>query len=189
MKKPLLLLAMAMGLAVMAMIGCSETPRDKGPVLVHINDLAISLEEFETKLVAELEFDEEYKLTHEARRAFLEQLVRKELLIQEARRLELDRRDKFIKAIERYWESTLIRDLMEVKGEAFASRAYVSEEEIVARYERTRKTGKQLPALDEVRTEIRRVLVEEKKEKKMADWLNELHDKADIRIDQALLKK
>jgi hypothetical protein len=188
MRKSLSLLVMV-GLVAVVAVHCSDAPRDTGEVLVHINDFNLSLDEFETKLVAELEFEEDYKLTYEARRAFLEQLVRKELMIQEAQRLKLDHREKFIRAIERYWESTLIRDLVELKGEEFSSRAYVSEEAIVARYERTRAAGKNLPPIDEVREEIREVLVKEEKEKKMAEWLNELESKADIRIDEALLKK
>ncbi|HUV60070.1 MAG TPA: hypothetical protein VMW09_08155 [Desulfatiglandales bacterium] len=41
-------------------------------------------------------------MTKEAKKKFLEELIRKELLIQEAKRFNLDKKEKSVRAIERY---------------------------------------------------------------------------------------
>ena len=89
-------------------ICCAQEQTEKKEIVAKINDYELTLEEFEDQLATELNLDKDFKLTKEAKRDFLEQLIRKELLIQEATKLELDRREKFTRAIERYWESTLI---------------------------------------------------------------------------------
>jgi hypothetical protein len=91
-----------------------------------INDYHLTLDEFQDQLAAELKLEKDFKLTEEAKREFLEGLIRKELLIQEAKRLKLDRKEKFVRAIERYWESTLIRDIMDLKGKEIAKKIFVS---------------------------------------------------------------
>ena len=94
---------------------CAQEKKPESKVLCRINDYNLTVDEFQYQLAADLELDKDFKLTEEAKREFLEGLIKKELFIQEARRLKLDSKDKFIRAIERYWESTLIRDLMDLK--------------------------------------------------------------------------
>ena len=102
---------------------CSREKAEEGKILSRINDYNLTLDEFQYQLAAELELDKDFKLTNEAKKEFLEQLIRKELLIQEAKKLKLDRKDKFVRAIERYWESTLIRDLMDLKCQEIAKKS------------------------------------------------------------------
>ncbi len=45
----------------------------------------------------------------------LDLAIRKQVLIQEAQREGLDRKETFMKTIERYWEQTLIKELLEKK--------------------------------------------------------------------------
>jgi len=50
-----------------------------------------------------LNLDREFKLTQKAKKDFLDQLIVKEVMIQEAKKRNLDRKEKFVRAIERYW--------------------------------------------------------------------------------------
>ena len=111
---------------------CTQETQEKAEILARINQYNLTLEEFQNKMAAELNLDTDFKLTREAKKEFLEGLIEKELLIQEAKKLELDRKEKFIRTIERYWESTLIRDLIEIKGKQISKRILISEEEIEA---------------------------------------------------------
>ncbi len=43
----------------------------------------------------------------------LDLAIRKQVLIQEAQRQGLDRKESFMKTIERYWEQTLIKELIQ----------------------------------------------------------------------------
>jgi hypothetical protein len=168
--------------------GCS-TKVEKEQVLVKINDSHITQAEFENQLTAEIEFEPDFKLTQEAKTQFLDQLIKKELLIQEAIRLKLDRQKQFIKAIERYWQSTLIRDLLALKGEEVSKRTYISEEEIHRRYQLMLREDKSFPPLSEIRGKIEESLKEEKKTEKIKEWINNLRNNAKIEINQELINK
>ena len=152
-----------------------------------INEYRLTINEFETQLAQELEMDPEYKLTQEAKESFLNQLVRKELLVQEAIKMKLDRRDRFIRAIERYWQSTLIRDLLELKGEEIERQTYISEEEIADRYHHLKAEDENLPPVEALRQEITQRLKEEKKTEKLKLWIDALQKQAKIEISRELL--
>ena len=177
-----LLLSMAV-----LLLSCSQEKAENEKILADINDYRLSLDEYQHRLAAELEMDEDYKLTKESKNAFLEEIIRKELLIQEAKRLQLDKREQFIRAIERYWESTLIRDLMEMKGNEIVRTILVSQEEVNARYTEMKKTGQDPPPLAEIEKEILRDLKEEKKTGRLKQWINDLREHAEIEIDRDLL--
>lgn len=168
---------------------CTQTPPAEKEIIAKVNEYDLLLKEFEDQLVTDLNFDEDFKLTKEAKREFLEQLIRKELLIQEATKLELHKREKFIKAIERYWEATLIRDVMELKGEEFAKRTYVSQEEIEARYKEIKKERADIGPIDGIRDDIFKEIAERKKREKLAEWIQHLRDDSNIHINEGLLNK
>lgn len=168
---------------------CAQEKTPESKILCGINDYNLTVDEFQYQLAAELELDNDFKLTEEAKREFLEELIKKELLIQEARRLKLDSKDKFIRAIERYWESTLIRDLMDLKGKEISKKILVSQKEIEARYNEMKESGDELPPFEEIEHDISKELKEKKKTMIFRKWLSDLRKNAGIEIDQDLLYK
>ena len=174
-------------LILVGFCGCKHENGEKPKILARINDYNLTLDEFQKQLASEVEMDKAFKLTQDAKKAFLNDLIRKEILIQEARKLKLDTREEFRRAIERYWESTLIRDLIELKAKDIAGKTYVSEEEIAARYKAMKAADSTLPALEDVREEIKKKLKEEKKTKLIEAWINNLKKKAHIKINEKLL--
>ena len=172
----------------MVLLGCAKDNAEEDKILCKINGYNMPLSEFQRQLAEEVEFDRDFKLTQEAKKAFLEELIKKEILIQEAKKLKLDRREKFIRAIERYWESTLIRDLMELKNDDINSRVYVSEEEIEARYNEMKQSeGKNLTRLNELKEGIRAQVREEKKTRMVEEWISSLRKASNIEIKEDLL--
>jgi hypothetical protein len=167
--------------------GCKRDNGEKPEILARINDYNLTLDEFQKQLASEIEMDKEFKLTRGARKAFLNEIIKREVLIQEARRLKLDSREAFRSAIERYWESTLIRDLVELKAKDIAEKTYLSEEEINARYKVMKAVDETLLPLKDVREEIGKKLKEEKKTALLEKWINDLKNKADIKINEKLL--
>lgn len=168
---------------------CAKEKTEKKEILAKINDYELTLKDFESQLVDELEMDQDFKLTREARKEFLDQLIRKELLIQEAKRLKLDRRKNFVRTIERYWESTLIRDLMGLKGKEITKRTIVSQEEIESRYKKMKKSDPDLASFKNMQKKVAGQIIEEKKRKRLVAWINALRKDAGIEIDQELLLK
>ncbi|MCP4690156.1 MAG: hypothetical protein GY859_19040 [Desulfobacterales bacterium] len=177
-------------LVVMILLAaCSGERPEKKRILARVNDYELTLSEFEAKLVENMAPDEEFRLTLEMKKKFLDELVRKEILIQEARRLKLDRKDKFIRAMEKYWEQTLIRDLYDAKSDSLSKEGYVSSEEIERFYNEKKKSNADIPPLEEVREIIAGELKEQKNREKLMEWERTLQEKADISIEHEMLSK
>ena len=172
-----------------ALFSCSEEQTKEDKILAGIDDYNLTIDEFQYQLAAELEMDEDFKLSNEVKKEFLEGLIKKEILIQEAKRLKLDRKEKFIRTIERYWESTLIRDLVEMKGAEISNRILISEEEIEACYNNMKKPEKKLPPFAELREKIIKELKEKKKTRMLKEWIDDLRKNARIEINEELLYK
>ena len=167
---------------------CAQEQEEKKEILAKINDYELTLKEYEYQLVAELEMDKDFKLTSEAKKEFLDQLIEKELLIQEAKRLKLDREERFIRTIERYWEATLIRDLMDLKGKEIIERASVTEEEVKLQYEKMKQSGVKPPPFEKIREKLTREVREAKKRENLVEWMKELRKDAKIEINKEMLK-
>ncbi len=166
---------------------CSTKTTEETKILARINDYNLTLDSFEYQLATELELDEDFKLTNQAKRNFLEEIMRKQLLIQEAKKLKLDTKDEFIRAIQRYWESTLIRNLIDLKSQEINKKIYVSQEEIETRYKEMAKSEGTLPPLTETQETIKKELEEEKKTRILKEWINDLRQNAKIEINEELL--
>ena len=172
---------------ILCLFSCSQDKSGQDLILAKVNDYALTLNEFNTQLKEELEYDKDFKLNHDARKTFLDQIITKELLIQEAKRRQLDREDKFIRAIERYWEATLIRDLMAMEGQAIEKRTVVSQEEIEARYDALLKSDPNQPPLASLQAQIAQEILNEKKQRSLEEWISRLKTNAKITFDEKLI--
>ncbi len=171
-------------------IGCSsDNGADQPGILATINNFQLTQDEFQRKLVKEIEYSNSYKATIDAKKEFLASIIKKELLIQEAARLGLDKRKDFILAIEKYWEATLIKHLMEEKNQEIHELTLVTENEIKQKYEKLKSSKKGLPPLDQIEKEIADELFEAKKTAILNDWITSLHKEAKIHINSKLLNE
>lgn len=168
------------------LVGCgSDPPTVDQDHVIQVNDWQISLEEFNEQLRQEVYADPEIDLTRDSRTAFIDYLIQKQLMIQEASRLKLDRKKEFVRTIQTYWESTLIRHLLDLKTEEFKKKILVTEEEIDSYYEENNDLFKGVPSV-EARQQIVRKLTSIKLSARMAEWTDSLREKADIAIDSQL---
>ena len=69
-----------------------------------------------------------------SKEGLLDALITKELLLQEAQNMNLDKERDFIKTIELYWEQTLIKNLMIKKSDEIRGNIVVREDEIADYY-------------------------------------------------------
>lgn len=168
---------------------CSSDNSKDDQVVAKINDYELTLAKFHRTLTAELELEKQFKLTSETKRDFIEKLIRKELLIQEAKKLGLDRTREFAETITRYWESTLIRSLMELKSREIKEKTFISEEEIYIRYEEMKESIEDIPPIVELHDDIRQVLSDEKMKLKLMEWIETLRKNATVEIDEELYSR
>ena len=172
---------------VIFLAACSQEKKDPGKVLATINNFSISEERFGSLLKFESEVDRNFRLTPESRSDFLRKIIETQLLLQEAKQRKLDEQEKFRQTIERYWESTLIRDLLNVMGDEFRRKVVVTENEISAYYQEHKDLLPEKP-LAEQRQSIQKAIEDEKVAASMQSWLDQLKKTARISIDDAELR-
>jgi peptidyl-prolyl cis-trans isomerase C len=110
--------------------GCERKP--EGPVAVRVNEREITAKEFRDEVDKSLAIDPKFKDTKEDRERLVEEIITRELLIQEAMRRDLDREMEFRRHMRMYYEQTLIEELVRLKLDDI--HVDVTEEEIKARY-------------------------------------------------------
>lgn len=170
--------------------GCSsDTKTAEDKIVAKINDFELTQEEFQKKLVKEIEYSDAYKTTADAKKEFLDSIIKKELLIQEAVRLGLDKKQDFISAIEKYWEATLIKQLMEEKSREIQKIAAVSEKEIQKKYAEIKASKKEIPPLESIEKEIAAELLEARKTAILNKWIASLYKNSKIDINMKLINE
>jgi AAA15 family ATPase/GTPase len=169
--------------------GCGSDPDPEAQdIAIQVNNRKISLAEFNEQLKFEVYADPEIDLTQDSRAAFIDYLIQKELMIQEAVRLDLDRKEEFVRTIQTYWESTLIRQLMDLKTEEFKKKILVTENEIDDYYEENKDWFDGVPTA-EVREQIARKLTSRKLSARMEEWIDSLRQNAEIIVDPQLISQ
>lgn len=88
--------------------GCSREAREK-KVVARINNYVMTVEDLEDEIKYSSYAAEETQDLQD----LLDLAIRREILIQEAQRQDLDKQKSFMKTIERYWRQTLIKELLE----------------------------------------------------------------------------
>jgi len=103
---------MLITLAVLMISGCQYQAKDK-QILAKINNYEITKEEF----IEEFK-DSAYGVsdTEESRKSFLDNLINRKLVLQEAQRQGLDKKKDFLKSIERFWEQSLLKVMLDKKS-------------------------------------------------------------------------
>lgn len=169
-------------LCLLIIFGCAQ--RDKEKPAIRINKFKMTAREFE----------EEFKEagagvlgSANQKEAFLENLINRKLILQEAERLGLNRDREFLKAIERFYEQTLLKTVLDKKSNEFASKIQVSEKEIEEYYNELKDKGLIEKPLSEVYKEIRWQVLRQKQNQAFYGWVESLKEKAKIEIDKKAL--
>jgi len=174
--------------ALLFLPACTEERQPPAKALITVGGFTISQEQFAALLKFEAEVNPAFRLSDEGRREFARQVIEKQILVQEARARKLDEKEAFRQTIQRYWESTLIRDLLNAQGEAIRRATVVTDEEIAAWYQ-AHKDNLSGRSLDEQRDDIRRMVENEKVGAAMRRWLAELHAKTQITVADPELRR
>ncbi|MCP3874534.1 MAG: hypothetical protein GY699_15435 [Desulfobacteraceae bacterium] len=157
---------------------------DNNENILTINNFTMTKNEFEKLCTQEMEYNNAYKTSIKAKQDLLDKIIKKELLIQEAQSQGIDKDDKFMATIEKYWEATLIKHLMERKNKEIQDTTTISDKEIKKKYNDYKLKNNTLPALDEIEKEIALEIMESKKTQRVKNWMDSLHKTADIKFEK-----
>ncbi len=106
--------AMVAGLITLLATGCVKKP-DKDRIVAEINGYQVTIDDFKEEA--------KISLSGSPKEQILQDIITKELLLEEAQKNGLDKNRRFMKEIENYWKQALIKRLIYIKGEEFLAQS------------------------------------------------------------------
>jgi peptidyl-prolyl cis-trans isomerase C len=176
---------LAILLAIVFIAGCSAKNKQK-EILAKINDYEITAQEFEEAFKDSASFRQD---NLESKKEFLDSLINQKLILQEAQKKGLDKEPGFLKAIERFWEQSLLKIALDAKTKEIANTLKTSDAEAKEAYDKLPDSEKSGKTYQELYNQLKWKLSKEKEAKAMENWLSGLHQKAKITVNYGLLKK
>jgi hypothetical protein len=176
MKKAVVFLSLSLFL-----LGCGGSQPGKKAVLAKVNNYEITREEFEREFK-----DSSYAAvdTPQSRNEFLNNLINRKLILQEAQARGLDRDKAFLRTIERFWEQSLLKLSVDRKTREIAKAASVDDRAVLAVYKKMVQEGRTDKSYQEMHDGIKREIVMRKQAILMNDWLKGLWKKAKIEVKE-----
>jgi len=159
---------------------CSKRDK-KEETAVRINAYTLTANEFE-ELFSEYKMDED---TPQNRAEFLNNLITRKLLLEEAERRGLDTQKDFLRSIENFWEQSLLKLVVDQKVQEIAGNSTATESEMEAYYQKwVQENPETSKPLQEVRDLIEWRIRKAKEAQAMEEWTNDLIQKARIKVDK-----
>ncbi|NQU94817.1 MAG: hypothetical protein HQ549_01115 [Candidatus Omnitrophica bacterium] len=163
--------------------GCSGSgPSEK--IVVRINEYTLTPDEF-SEIYAESGVAED---TPKAREKFIDNLIIRKLLLQEAQKEEIDKQRSFLRSIENLWEQALLKIVIDQRAKELDSTVGVTEEELLDFYNQWAKDHPgNAQSFDDVRELIKWQISKRKQQLAFNAWVNNLKNQANIKIDKKAL--
>ncbi len=165
--------------------GCNPAPKNK-QILAKINNYEISLDEFKE------EFRDSSYASNEAldsEKDFLNSLINRKLILQDAQKKGLDKDKSFLRMIERFWEQSLLKLAIDRKTKETAGSVMVTDKEIEDTYNNLVKESRADKPYDQMYQQIKWQITRNKETQQLNDWVAQLHKKSDIKVNYELLKQ
>lgn len=170
-------------LLILAFIaGCGGGMQKEKNILAKVNNYEITKEEFEQEF-SESSFAKVN--TERSRKDFLENLITRKLILQDAQAKGLDKEKRFLKTIEKFWEQSLFKIAVDKKTKEIAGSVSVSDKEIEAYYNNLRKEGKTDKLYEQAYSQLKWEITKHKESEALSQWLAQLRKNADIKIAEA----
>ncbi|MBF0522024.1 MAG: peptidyl-prolyl cis-trans isomerase [Candidatus Omnitrophica bacterium] len=120
-------------LAGLVAAGCAKKEQNS-PVVAEINNYRLTAEDFQVEALLSVPDVLKAEDVPALKEQIYQDLLTKELLVQEAQKSNLDKDKHFMKEIEDYWKQALIKRIMNRKTNEYIRTSTVSEEELKNAY-------------------------------------------------------
>ena len=158
--------------------------------VVRVNKLQLTKSDLQEELKTRVVPLRGAQASDEQEPEWLTQLIDRELLVQEAQRLGLNREQDFMRTVEHFWKQALIKQLVSRKGREINAGLHIYEPQIEAYYKKlAQEKGGAIEPLSVLRKDIVRTLEEETADQAMEDWLVNLRKNAHISVDRETLQQ
>ncbi len=169
---------LAVGLAAALITGCAKQP-DKDQIVVQVNNYAVTVDD--------LKYEAKMVVPGAGKELILQDIITKELLLQEAQKMELDKNKLFMKEIENYWKQSLIKRLINIKGEEFLAKAKVSAAQVKAEYSRlSEESAGKIEPYAQIAGQIQERLRIKQAQVLLDNWINGLKKSANIKRNEVV---
>ncbi|MCD4780298.1 MAG: hypothetical protein K8S27_07105 [Candidatus Omnitrophica bacterium] len=170
-------------LAILVVVGCQNVDKTS-PAAMTINNISFSLEELEEAYQRSSYFLEN---TPSARKNFIDHYVSSKLILLAAEEQGLSKDPQFLKEVEFFWQQSLLKMMLKRKTNELNQKQSLSDQEVLDYYQSVKDKYFKDKEIDEVKLTIKAILLRQKQQKALDAWINELKQKADIRIDEKQL--
>ena len=164
--------------------GCSVKPKSKA-ILAKVNNYEITKEEFEAEFIGSIFGGSD---TRESRKEFLDNLINRKLIIQDAEAKGLDKEPGFLKSIERFWEQSLLKAALDRKAREISGSLSVNDNAIEEAYKKMAQEGKTDKSYDQLYGQIKWEMSKVKESQAISSWLKHLRDTSKIEVNNDLLE-
>lgn len=164
---------------IIGISGC----KPKETVALSIGKVPVTSEEFEEAFIRS-NFALDNK---EGRKKFLEFFISAKLVLIEAERMGLDKDPRFLQNVQHYWEQALLKQAVDIKSKESVPAEFSDERSLRAYYEQHKEnfSGKDF---NEVRGQIKWILLRAEQSKAIDDWIALLRKKTDVKVDYKALR-
>jgi len=153
-------------------------------------DAVIKINNYE---ITRAEFEQEFKDsvfgrvdTLQSRKEFLDNLIDRILILQEAQKKGLDNDPLFLKMVEKFWAQSLLKLALEKKSKEIAGASFVSDKAIDEIYRQMLKDGKTTRPYNEMYQQIKWEMIKLQESQMMSQWLAQLRKSAVIQVNKDL---
>lgn len=186
--KNTLFIAAMMAMYIFCLYGCQKAPDDK-TLIARINNYEMTVSDFKDEAGLTLASKRIYSNADKAKEELLDEMITKQVLLQEAQRQNFDKDRVFMKEIERYWEQALLKLLFNKKARALMADINISEEEVKEEYARESGENPRIGPYEKEASGIRSYLRQKKVQEALDAWIKELKAKSNIKIYKNALKE
>lgn len=169
-------------LSLVFLVAC-EPRIEKSPVAVKIDNIKITVEEFNEAYSHAYFAKSDGQMSKEE---FLDTLITRRLMLKEAEDYGLDRDEQFLKSIEFFWQQSLLKLVIERKLKDLSVTTQI-EETVVREYYETNKANFAGKTYEEKRERIKYMLMREKQQALLQEWMDNLQNSARVDINKDLL--
>ena len=164
--------------------GCTSHREDE-KIVAEVNKYKMTIEDLKYELKNIPRHETGLLKTSQGRRGYVDRLLEKEILLQEAQRQGIDKERDFMKSIENYWEQALLKSLLQRKSDQISGSIHVYDNEIEEYY----KDSSETKPLSEVTPDIRRIIRQKKETEAMIAWIEELKERSFMKINEDILEE
>jgi len=162
---------------------CAKKEQTDSTVIL-VNDYTLSVNEF-NELLNDSGIDKDDPVK---RKSFLDNLITRKLILQEAQKAGLDKDKDFLQSVERFWEQSLLKVIIDKKIRESLSNIEVTEDDIANYYtDWKNKNPQNQKTIDQLREVIKRHLLNKKQTDLVDSWIESLKKEAVIKVDKKAL--